>query len=204
MNSARSTCSPAPVGAGSPAAGRPGGGRPTPAPAGYGTCSPRWIWPPASCSTGSVTASAGRSSSGSCASSGPGSRPGGCSWCATTSPHTRNSRSKVRLKLSVVLGAESLVLVMVRWQVAARGCSAARGLPASARSSRSTSSAGRSARRRRAGWQVTDRRGSCRGVDVELLAGDQRLEHGSIGEHAGRSRPASCPDSRELSLGVRQ
>jgi hypothetical protein len=41
MSSARSTCSPVRVGAGFPAGGRPGGGRPTPAPVGCGTCSPR-------------------------------------------------------------------------------------------------------------------------------------------------------------------
>jgi hypothetical protein len=39
-------------------------------------------------STASATASAGRSSSGSCASYEPDSRPGGCMWCATTSPRT--------------------------------------------------------------------------------------------------------------------
>ena len=46
MSSARSTCNRARVGAGFPADDRSGGGRPTPAPAGCGTCSPRWIWPP--------------------------------------------------------------------------------------------------------------------------------------------------------------
>lgn len=68
-------------------------GPPTPVPLGCGRCSPRWTWPRGSCSTGSATASAGRSSSGSSVNSAPGSPPAGCSWCATTSPRTARPRS---------------------------------------------------------------------------------------------------------------
>ncbi|WP_233160113.1 IS630 family transposase [Pseudonocardia sp. MH-G8] len=62
---------PRPGRAGSPAAVRHGCGRPTTATAVSGTCSPGSISPPVSCSTGCGIASAGRSSSRSCASSGP-------------------------------------------------------------------------------------------------------------------------------------
>src|SRR3954447_18476229 len=84
---------PARAGAGSRAGDRSGSGPRTPAPAGSGTCSRRWTWPRGRCSTGSGTASAGRSSSRSCASCAPGSHADGCLWCATTSPRTARPRS---------------------------------------------------------------------------------------------------------------
>ena len=78
----------------SPAIARPGSARPFTATAGSGTCSARWTWPRAGCSTASVTANAGRSSWRSCASFGPGSRPGGSTSCVTTSPRTQRARPR--------------------------------------------------------------------------------------------------------------
>lgn len=55
---------PAPVAAGFPSAVRHGCALPAPASVGSGRCSPRSTSPPGRCSTGSVTANAGRSSDG--------------------------------------------------------------------------------------------------------------------------------------------
>ena len=69
---------------------RPGCGPRSTAPAEYGTCSPRWTWPPGRCSTGSATANAGGSSSGSSSSSGPDSPAGKLHViCDNFSPHKK-------------------------------------------------------------------------------------------------------------------
>lgn len=78
------------AGAGSPPGARDGYGPRSPAPTAYGTCSPRWTWPRARCSTGSATANAGRSSSDSSNRSGT-SFPAGKLYivCDNFSPHKK-------------------------------------------------------------------------------------------------------------------